>query len=300
MNKVKDKKLIVIVGPTGIGKTDLSIYLAKELNCEIISADSRQFYRQMSIGTAKPSNEELKCIKHHFIDCMDIEKEYSAGKFESDAIKIINELFLKNNHLIMVGGSGMYIDAVCNGIDDIPSDLDIRAQLKKELKENGILHLQNELLKKDPNHYHAMDINNPQRLIRALEVCRCSGRTYTSFRSNPKKQREFHIIKIGLEANRTMIYERINKRVDKMIEDGLIDEAKSLYENRHLNALNTVGYKELFNYFQNKLSLEESVEEIKKNTRRFAKRQLTWFKKDENINWFSYDERSTILSFIKN
>jgi len=297
---MKDKKLIVIVGPTGIGKTDLSIYLALQLNCEIISADSRQFYRQMSIGTAKPTYEEQCKVKHHLIDCMDIHEEYSAGKFESDALTIINELFKKHDHLIMVGGSGMYIDALCNGIDDIPSDIDIRAQLKKEFKENGILNLQNELLNKDPDHYHSMDINNPQRLIRALEVCRHTGKTYSSFRSNPKKQREFDIIKIGLEANRTMIYDRINKRVDKMIENGLIDEAKSLYDKRHLNALNTVGYKELFSYFEKKLSLEESIEEIKKNTRRFAKRQLTWFNKNKDINWFAYNERSAILSFLNN
>ena len=299
MNKVKDKKLIVIVGPTAIGKTDLSIYLAQQLNCDIISADSRQFYHQMSIGTAKPSKEEQKNINHHLIDCMDIHKEYSAGKYESDALAILNELFQKTNYVIMVGGSGMYIDAVCNGIDNIPSDKNTRSQLNKELKTEGIETLQKELLKVDPVHYKSMDIKNPQRLIRALEVFRYTGKTYSSFRSNPNKHREFGIIKIGLNANRSMIYERINNRVDQMLREGLIEEAQQLFPLRHLNALNTVGYKELFSYFKKEIELENCIEEIKKNTRRFAKRQLTWFNKDKDITWFNYNERSTILSHIK-
>ena len=299
MNKVKDKKLIVIVGPTAIGKTDLSIYLAQQLNCDIISADSRQFYHQMSIGTAKPSIEEQKNINHHLIDCMDIHKEYSAGKYESDALAILNELFQKKNYVIMVGGSGMYIDAVCNGIDNIPSDKNTRSQLNKELKTEGIEALQRELLKVDPAHYKSMDVKNPQRLIRALEVYRYTGKTYSSFRSNPKKHREFDIIKIGLNANRSMIYERINNRVDQMFKQGLIEEAQQLFPLRHLNALNTVGYKELFSYFKKEIELENCIEEIKKNTRRFAKRQLTWFNKDKDITWFNYNERSTILSHIK-
>jgi len=299
MNKVKDKKLIVIVGPTAIGKTDLSIYLAQQLNCDIISADSRQFYHQMSIGTAKPSIEEQKNINHHLIDCMDIHKEYSAGKYESDALAILNELFQKKNYVIMVGGSGMYIDAVCNGIDNIPSDKNTRSQLNKELKTEGIEALQRELLKVDPAHYKSMDVKNPQRLIRALEVYRYTGKTYSSFRSNPKKHREFDIIKIGLNANRSMIYERINNRVDQMFKQGLIEEAQQLFPLRHLNALNTVGYKELFSYFKKEIELENCIEEIKKNTRRFAKRQLTWFNKDKEITWFNYNERSTILSHIK-
>ena len=299
MNKVKDKKLIVIVGPTAIGKTDLSIYLAQQLNCDIISADSRQFYHQMSIGTAKPSIEEQKNINHHLIDCMDIHKEYSAGKYESDALAILNELFQKTNYVIMVGGSGMYIDAVCNGIDNIPSDKNTRSQLNKELKTEGIEALQRELLKVDPAHYKSMDVKNPQRLIRALEVYRYTGKTYSSFRSNPKKHREFDIIKIGLNANRSMIYERINNRVDQMFKQGLIEEAQQLFPLRHLNALNTVGYKELFSYFKKEIELENCIEEIKKNTRRFAKRQLTWFNKDKEITWFNYNERSTILSHIK-
>ena len=252
---MKDKKLIVIVGPTGIGKTDLSIYLAQQLNCEIISADSRQFYNQMSIGTAKPNKEEQKNINHHMLDCMDIHNEYSAGKFESDTLRLLNELYEKSDLVIMVGGSGMYIDAVCNGIDDIPSDKSTRSVLNNELKDNGIKDLQKELLSVDPDHYHSMDVNNPQRLIRALEVYRYTGKTYSSFRNNQKKHREFRIIKIGLTAKRELIYDRINNRVDQMIKNGLIEEAKSLYNLRHLNALNTVGYKELFRYFDKELSL---------------------------------------------
>ena len=297
---MKQKKLIVIVGPTGIGKTTLSIFLAQELNCEIISADSRQFYNQMSIGTAQPSKEELNKAIHHFINCMDIHDEYSAGKFELDTLSILKELYKKMDHVIMVGGSGMYIDAVCEGIDSIPSDKKTREKLNNELTTNGLKCLQTELLHSDPVHYHSMDINNPQRLIRALEVCRFTGNTYTSYRGNLNKQREFHITKVGLTAERSVIYERINKRVDKMIKIGLIDEAKKLYSLKHLNALNTVGYKELFRYFNNELTLNEAIEEIKKNTRRFAKRQLTWFNKDKAISWFKPGEETEILSFIIN
>ncbi len=297
---MQEKKLIVIVGPTGIGKTSLSIDVARELNCEIISADSRQFYNEMTIGTAKPTNEELDLAVHHFINCNSIHEEYSAGKFELDALILLKELFKKRDVVIMVGGSGMYIDAVCNGIDAIPSNVEIRDQLNKEFKNKGIEPLQEELLRIDPEHYHRMDNKNPMRLIRALEVCRYTGKTYSSFRNNQVKKREFRIIKIGLTASRSLIYERINNRVDDMMKNGLVKEAKKLFSFKHLNALNTVGYKELFRHFNNEMPLNEAIEEIKKNTRRFAKRQLTWFKNDNSINWFELDNKHKIINYIKN
>ena len=273
----------------------MSIKLAQNLICDIISADSRQFFKEMSIGTAKPSEKELDSANHHFIDCKSIEEKYSAGQFEKDALTLLDILFSKNKYAIMVGGSGMYIDAVCNGIDEIPSDEKIRAQIISEYTKNGIIPLQEELKNKDIEHYSNMDINNPQRLMRAIEVCRMSGKTYSFFRKQSSKQRPFNIIKIGLTADRELIYSRINKRVDSMIEQGLIEEAQELYPNRNLNALNTVGYKELFKYFDGELSKDEAIEEIKKNTRRFAKRQQTWFNKDKEIEWFDFDVQIDII-----
>ena len=292
------KNLIVIVGPTGIGKTSLSIEIAKHFNCDIISADSRQFFKEMAIGTAKPTTAELAEAPHHFISNTSIDQKYSAGTFEIDAIAKLKELHKTNDVAILVGGSGLYVNAVCDGIDDIPFDLEIREQLNKELEEFGAKPLREELKQKDPEHYARMNTKNPQRLVRAIEVCRVSGKTYSSFRKNTVKKRDFKIIKIGLNTDREVVYNRINQRVDLMMEEGLLDEVKSLEKNKDLNALNTVGYKELFAYLDNEKTLEESVELIKQHTRNFAKRQLTWFKKDQTTNWFEPNKLNEILNYL--
>ena len=296
---MSNKNLIVIVGPTAIGKTSLAIGLANKLACEIISADSRQFYREIAIGTAKPSENELNAAPHHFIDNLSIHDEYSAGQFEIDALKCLETLFLKSNYAIVVGGSGMYINAICKGIDLIPSSKEIRGALNLEYKTNGIKPLQDELKLLDPEHFNNMDTQNPQRLIRALEVCRISGKSYSSFRNNKDKERSFNIIKIGLFNERDILQERINLRVDQMIRDGLLNEIKENRNNSKLNALNTVGYKELFNYLNKQTSLNDAIEEIKRNTRKFAKRQMTWFKKDKEINWFKEPTLEEVHGFIK-
>ncbi len=293
------KHLIVIVGPTAIGKTALSIQLAKHFECEIVSADSRQFFKELAIGTAKPDAEEMEGIPHHFMGHISIQDEYNVGKFETDAIDKLEDVFTKNDFAILVGGSGLYVDAVCKGIDDIPKDDSIRAQLNKELEENGIESLQEELRLLDPEHYESMNIQNPQRLIRALEVCRASGKTYTSFRKNTIKKRPFEIHKIGLTTERSKMYENINKRVEIMIEKGLLEEVKSVQEFQHLNSLNTVGYKELFGFLNGETSLAEAVELIQKNTRNFAKRQITWFKRDKKIQWFELEEKQNIIPYLE-
>ena len=295
----KKKYLIVIVGPTAIGKTSLSIELAQLFKCEILSADSRQFFKEISIGTAKVTPEEALGVPHHFVGHISISEEYNAGKFERDALAKLEELFQQQNIAILAGGSGLYVDAVCNGIDDIPKDNLIREQLQKELEEKGIEALQEELKEKDIEHYQQMNLLNPQRLIRALEVCRISGKTYTSFRTNSKKKRPFEIIRIGLTAPREMIYENINKRVHIMMEHGLLEEVKSVEQYKHLNSLNTVGYKELFAHLQGEWKLETAIEEIQKNTRRFAKRQLTWFNRDEQTKWFDISKKDEIADYIK-
>lgn len=282
--------LVSIVGPTAIGKTAKSIALAKHFSSEILSADSRQFYQEMNIGTAVPSLEELAAAPHHFIQHISIHDNYSVGDFEKQSINKLKDLFKKHKILFLVGGSGLYIDAVNKGLDHFPKvDAAIREGLNERLNKEGIESLQLQLKNLDPLHYENVAISNPQRVIRALEVCLGTGQPYSSFLNHSDKKRDFNIIKIGLDAPRPLIYERIEKRVDLMIEAGLIEEAKKLYPLRNLNALNTVGYKELFNYFDGEWSLEFAISEIKKNTRRFSKRQLTWFKKDENTIWFSYD-----------
>ncbi|HKL36139.1 MAG TPA: tRNA (adenosine(37)-N6)-dimethylallyltransferase MiaA [Salegentibacter sp.] len=281
--------LINIVGPTAIGKTSLAIQLANKFDAEIISADSRQFYKEMSIGTAVPSEKELEAAKHHFIQHISVEDNYNVGDFETQAIQKLEELFQNNNIVIMVGGSGLYTKSVLQGLDYFPEvSLEIRQELNLKLEKEGLVPLQQQLQKLDPDYYKIVDIENPHRVIRALEVCISSGKPYSSFLNQPKKERDFTVISIGLSADREIIYERINYRVDLMMEQGLLKEAKSLFPKRHLNALNTVGYKELFAFLEGKDSLETSVSEIKKNTRRFAKRQLTWFRKDQEINWFDY------------
>lgn len=292
------KVLISIVGPTAIGKTALSINLAKHFNTEIISADSRQFFKEMSIGTAVPTSKELSSVKHHFIHHKSIEDEYSVGAFGKDAISVLDNLYKTQDIVIMVGGSGLYVDAITHGLDDFPEiDSNIRKELNKKLKIEGLNKLQEQLKTLDPDAYKTIAIENPHRVIRALEVCMGSGKPYSSFLKKNKTQRNFKSISIGLTAERNLIYDRINKRVEQMIEDGLLDEAKFLQSKQHLNALNTVGYKELFNYLNGEWELDFAISEIKKNTRRFAKRQLTWFKKDEGIIWFDY--KTDIKSIIK-
>lgn len=290
MSRTFPKTLIVIVGPTAIGKTALSIQLAKHLKTDIISCDSRQFYKEMNIGTAVPSIEELEAAKHYFIQNRSVFDIYNVGQFEIDALKKLEELFEIHQTVIMVGGSGLYIDAVIKGFDVFPEiDPKIREQLINRLEEEGIKTLQHELQKLDPLSYESIAIDNPHRLIRALEICIGSNQPYSSFINKEKKQRNFRVVKIGLEAERSVLYDRINKRVDLMIENGLIDEAKNLFQHKDLNALQTVGYRELFSYFDGSISLEKAIEEIKKNSRRFAKRQLTWFRRDPEIIWYSFD-----------
>jgi len=300
INYIMDKYLITIVGPTAIGKTSLSIEIAKHFNTEIISSDSRQFYKEMSIGTAVPSTSELSEVKHHFIQNISIHDNYSVGQFEKDAISKLDELFLQHNVVVMVGGSGLYTNAVLSGLDDFPKiDPTIRTDLKSQLKENGILPLQEQLKKLDIESYQKIDIENHQRLIRALEICIGSGKRYSSFLTKNSTQRNFIPIKIGLIADREIIYNRINQRVDIMMSNGLLNEVKSLINFKGLNALQTVGYKELFSYLKNEITLGFAIEEIKKNTRRFAKRQLTWYRKDDEIKWFDFqDNKQLIIDFI--
>lgn len=252
----------------------------------------------MQIGTAKPTDEEMDGILHHFVDFISIDTHYSAGRFEEEAIVTIAELHQNNPVAIMVGGSGLYVNAVLNGIDPVPSDENLRSQIIAEYELNGIVPLQDELKKVDPEHFKSMDIHNPQRLIRAIEVCRLTGKTYTSFRNRKNKERPFKAIKVGLTADREVIYDRINQRVDQMIENGLVEEARTLYPKRELNALQTVGYRELFDHFGGKVSLDEAIENIKMNTRRFAKRQLTWFKKDAEVKWFDFGDQKAIMDYV--
>lgn len=294
--------LIVIVGPTAIGKTSLSIALAQHFDCEILSADSRQFYKEMSIGTAVPSKDELAQAKHHFIHHINIHRDYSVGDFERDAIAKLNQIYQKNDLAILVGGSGLYIDAVVNGLDVFPEvDQKIREQLSDDLEKKGLEYLQNLLLELDPESYNEIAIDNPRRVLRALEVCISSGKKFSSFKNHKKVKRNFTPLYIGLTAEREIIYQRIEKRVDSMIQQGLLEEAKALFPYRYLNALQTVGYRELFTYLEGKTNLEFAVSDIKKNTRRFAKRQLTWFKRDNNLQWFDFKaSQNEIVSYIDN
>ena len=296
-----NKKLIVVVGPTAIGKTTLGIELAQHFNTEIISADSRQFFKELQTGTAVPNADELAAVPHHFIQHISIEQKYSVGDFEKEALLKINELFTENNYVFMVGGSGLYVDAICNGLDEFPTiNPNIKVEVEKIYNEKGLEALVEILKEKDPIHYKKIELKNPHRVIRAVEVCLSSGKPYSSFLRKEKIRRSFNIIKIGLQADRQIIYDRINQRVDLMMNSGLLEEARKVYPKRKLNALNTVGYKELFQYFDGDWKLDFAVSEIKKNTRRFAKRQLTWYRKDPTINWFDYTEKvSKIIQFIK-
>ncbi|MDN3595137.1 tRNA (adenosine(37)-N6)-dimethylallyltransferase MiaA [Zunongwangia endophytica] len=297
---MNNKILISVVGPTAIGKTALGIHIANYFDTEIISADSRQFFKEMNIGTAVPSPEELSAAKHHFIQQISIEDQYSVGDFEKEAISKLTELFLNHDVVVMVGGSGLYIKSVIEGLDNFPDiNPEIRKKLNKILAKEGLQPLQRKLQNLDPEYYANADIENPHRIIRALEICIGTGKKFSSFRNQKKSQRNFKTIEIGLTADRQIIYDRINQRVDLMMQAGLLEEAKNLYPKKHLNALNTVGYKELFSYLDNEIELDFAISEIKKNTRRFAKRQLTWFRKNDNIHWFDYKSKpEDINAFI--
>ena len=293
------KTLIVITGPTAVGKTDLCLDIAKYFGIPIINADSRQIYREIKIGTAAPTEEQLQQVRHYFVGTQSLTDYYSASIYEQEVMSLLDTLFQTSDYALLSGGSMMYIDAVCNGIDDIPTvDDETRNTLKRRLVEEGLESLCEQLHILDPEHYEVVDKKNPRRVVHALEICLMTGKTYTSFRTNERKVRPFQIIKIGLNREREIIYDRINRRVDNMMEQGFLDEARSVYPLRHLNALNTVGYKELFAYLDGKWSVDEAIERIKGNTRRYARKQLTWYKKDPYITWFSPNDKSLILNHI--
>jgi tRNA dimethylallyltransferase len=301
------KQLITIIGPTAIGKTALSIALAKHFNCEIISCDSRQFFKEMTIGTAVPSQEELTSAKHHFIQNKSVFDNYTVGDFEKEAIAKLDELFLTNDFAILVGGSGLYVDAILKGFDDFPEiETGIRKSVKDNFETSGIAYLQQELQELDSTYYQKLilenpqTLQNPQRMMRFVEVCLGTGKPYSSFLNLKKNKRSFTPILIGLEADRNVIYNRINQRVDGMVKEGLLTEAEKLFPHKNLNALQTVGYRELFQFIDGEISLEFAIEEIKKNTRRFSKRQLTWFKRIENVKWFDYlSDVDDFINYIK-
>lgn len=291
------KTLIVIAGPTAIGKTEAAIQLAQHFNTVILSADSRQFYREMSIGTAKPNVDELAAAQHYFIDSHSVSEPFSVGDFEKQALALLDELFKIHHVIILVGGSGLYIKAVCDGFDNIPvANEGIREKLNQELEEKGVIYLQEKLKIADPDYFAEVDINNPQRVIRALEVFESTGNPFSSYRVANTNIRPFNIIKIALDMPRELLYDRINQRVDKMVKEGLLDEARSLIPYRQFNALNTVGYSEIFDYLDGKIELDTAIEKIKQNTRRFAKRQLTWFRKDKDFHWIEANENLYVKS----
>lgn len=293
------KTLIVITGPTAVGKTQLCLDIARHFGIPIINADSRQIYKELSIGTAKPSAEEQQTVRHYFVGTLSLQDYYSASLFESQVMNLLDMLFKTSDYALMAGGSMMYIDAVCDGIDDIPTiDNDTRATMKQRLADEGLEKLCEELQRLDPEYYEIVDRQNPKRVVHALEICTMTGRTYTSFRKREKKERPFHIVKIGLNREREELYNRINTRVDMMMQQGLLQEAETLYPLRDLNALNTVGYKEMFEYINGHWPLDEAVERIKGNTRRYARKQLTWYKKDQQIRWFHPNQKKEIIDYI--
>lgn len=293
------KTLIVITGPTAVGKTALCLDIAKHFGIPIINADSRQIYRELKIGTAAPTEDQLRQVRHYFVGSLALTDYYSASMYEEQVMQLLGELFQSSDYALLTGGSMMYIDAVCNGIDDIPTvDDKTRNALKQRLADEGLDALCEQLRELDPEHYEVVDRKNPRRVVHALEICLMTGRTYTSFRTNARKERPFRIIKIGLTRDREVIYNRINQRVDDMMQAGLLDEARSLYHLRHLNALNTVGYKEMFTYLDGTWTLDEAIERLKGNTRRYARKQLTWYKRDPEMTWFSPDDKQLILNHI--
>ena len=299
LTTMNTKTLIVVLGPTAIGKTSLSIDLAKHYNTDIISADSRQFYKELLIGAAPPSEEELDEVQHHFVQHLSVTEDYNVGQFEEDAIQKLEDLFTEKDKVILVGGSGLYIDSICKGFDKMPDiSACIREKVIEMYQEQGVEFLQKEVKEKDPVFYNEVDKNNPQRLMRALEVIYSTNKTFSSFRNGTNKKRNFKIIKIGLHTDIKILYNRINSRVELMINNGLLKEVESLIPYKNKNSLKTVGYKELFQYFEGIYTLTEAVEKIKQNTRRFAKRQITWFKKDSKINYFSPEDTQEIIDFI--
>ena len=295
------KYLIVLTGPTGIGKSDTGIKIAQHFKTEIVSSDSRQIFEELTIGTAVPGTDELAAVKHHFIQTHSVKENYNASRYENEALDLINSLFEKHDVVLLVGGSMLYIDAVCNGIDIMPdADPEIRKSLKEKLVSEGLESLRIQLKKLDPDYYNSVDLKNPNRIIHALEICIMTGKQYSSFRSNPKKPRPFSVIKIGLNCERELLHDKINTRVDKMIEAGLENEARKLHQLKHLNALNTVGYRELFAFFDGEITREQAIELIKRNSRRYARKQLTWFRSDNEMNWFEPTQLSEIITLIEN
>lgn len=296
---MNDKHLIVIAGPTASGKTATAIKIAKALDTVIISADSRQFYKEIPIGTAAPTKEELSEVQHYMIHNLNIEDKYDVADYEHDVLLLLKQLFLTHDIVVMTGGSGLFIDAVCNGLDSIPDISDeIRNKVNELYEKGGLVALQSELQNLDPEYYNIVDKYNPRRLQRAIEVCYQTGLPYSSFRKNHAKERDFNIIKLAIHWDRNELIARINKRVENMISDGLVNEARNMYPKRHLNSLNTVGYKEMFQHFEGKISLSEAIEQIKISTRQYAKRQMTWLRKNNNYQWFSIDEIPKMLEYI--
>ena len=300
MKSPKQKTVIIICGPTAVGKTAVALSLAKHFHTEIISADSRQCFKELKIGVARPSDEELKEVPHHFIASHSINDDINAGQFEQYALQKVNELFQRHDIIVMVGGTGLYIKAFCEGLDEIPElEPEVRSQVVNAYKEKGLEWLQDEVKKRDPEFFAIGEIQNPQRMMRALEVLESTGRSILDFRKNNKAQRDFNILKIGLELPKEELHQNINSRVDQMIRQGLIEEVKELMPYRNLNALQTVGYPEIFEYLDEKISLNEAIEEIKKNTRQYAKRQMTWFRRDKEIKWFNAHQEDAIISMAQ-
>lgn len=294
-----EKTLIVITGPTAVGKTALCLDIASHFNIPVINADSRQIYRELKIGTAAPTEQQLRQVRHYFVGILELDDYYSASIYEQQVLELLESQFAHSDYALLSGGSMMYIDAVCNGIDDIPTvDDDTRAMMKRRLAEEGLEALCEELRKLDPEHYAIVDRKNPRRVVHALEICHMTGRTYTSFRTHSRKQRPFRLKKIGLNIERDALYNRINRRVDQMMADGLLEEARRLLPKRHLNALNTVGYKEMFTYLDGIWTLDEAVERMKGNTRRYARKQLTWFRNDLQVKWFAPSDKDQIINYI--
>ncbi len=291
--------LLVLLGPTGVGKTNISLRLAERFGCPIVSSDSRQFYRELKIGTAAPTDEQLSRVKHYFIGSHSILDDYSAGQYELDAMKLFGELFQSHRVLMLVGGSMMYIDAICNGIDDIPNvNAETRQYWLDTYADKGLNYIQEELKRLDPKHYEEVDLQNHKRVLHALEICTITGKPFSDIRTGKRKERPFNILKIGLNRTREELYERINSRVDEMMAGGLLQEAEKFYEHRQLNTLNTVGYKELYEYMDGNWSLDFAVNMIKQDSRRYAKRQLTWFNRDKEIHWFHPDNKQEIIEFV--
>jgi tRNA dimethylallyltransferase len=292
--------LILVLGPTAVGKTDLCLNLAKKFKTEIVSCDSRQFYREMNLGTAKPNSDELGQVQHHFINSLSIDEEYDVRKFERQSMVLLEKLFEKHQVVIMTGGSGLFADAVVNGLDEMPEVApEVRQLIIQEYEEKGLEFLQEEVAKNDPEYFEKVDQKNPQRLMRAIEIWRGTRKKFSSFRVKSQKERPFEVIKIGLERDREELYSRINLRMDQMMAAGLFDEADALFGKRHLNALQTVGYSEIFGFLEGKYDKVEATRLLKRNSRRYAKRQMTWFKKDESIKWFSPEKQKEILAYIQ-